>query len=547
MWRQMSRQIDHLSTGKSDYQVNSNVSVVENDSIEMPSGLVGRFNQTALKYSKKMAVSDDQSTLTYGQLYDKTNQLAQFLLFHKIQKRKKIGILAQRSSSFIVGILGILKAGAAYVPYDPEHPLERIAMMLDLSKVETLLVDASSASLLKKLSEYQSFVKKVVFLEPLPKDFSIRELSWNIYDADEWQSASKENPQIESKGENSLVILFTSGSTGKPKGVELSHKGYINNFENMQRLINFNKNSKVAQMASPCFDISVTELWMPLLFGACIFIASNQTKKNPWALSEWIKRYQIDIIQFVPSLFQVFVFALQKEGISFPSIKKLLFIGEPLRSQLISQWYQSSENLECKIYNLYGPVETSIEVSAFIIDRHSSLDWNYVPIGKPFKNMQFYLQNDEKQSSEEGVLFLEGVQLAKGYLNSDRKIDAFQNGLYRSGDIVRRMPSGDFMFLMREDRQVKIRGNRVELGEIETILNNHAEINHAAVKAVRNSEDIKIQAFVVSSSLSKQAILEFLKQKLPHYMIPHETYILNTIPLNSNGKIDYNALHSRRR
>ncbi|NGX39478.1 MAG: Dimodular nonribosomal peptide synthase [Chlamydiae bacterium] len=503
---------------------------------------VKKFNVIASVYSEKIAVSDDNISFSYRELDTQANQLAQYLRSIHFQKGDRIGILAKRSSYFPLAILGVMKMGGVYVPLDPEYPLERLASMLEASGIEVLLVDRASASLLSLLSKYTSTLKEIVFLENWTPSFPDSGSHWTIHQAMKWQEASKGDPKIETSPDDSIVIFFTSGSTGKPKGVELTHRGYVNNFENMQELLELDEDSKVAQMASTCFDISVTELWMPLLFGSTVFITSNEKKKNPWALSKWINNHKINVIQFVPSLFQAFLFALKDEKLSFPSIKKLLFIGEALRSKLISEWYGSYGSDECQSYNLYGPVEASIEVSAYAMGKDTELSSEYVPIGTPFRNTTFHLFNDRGDPCQKGALHIQGKQLAKGYLNPDQTAKAFINGLYRTGDIVERLPTGDFTFLMREDRQVKIRGYRIELNEIECVLNSHSKIRQAAVAISRNGEFEKIQAFILSDSASTEEIKEFLKNKLPHYMIPNEIFLIEEFPLNNNGKVNYNAL-----
>lgn len=491
------------------------------------------FNQIATLYPKEIAVIDEISSLTYEDLAKESNQLAHFFLSLKSSKGKRIGILSKRGCHLAKAILGVLKSGCVYVPLDPEYPAERIAYMISAAQINTIIVDNDSLSLLPKTLNLE-----LIFLENwIP--FASMSDHWTCHFLNQVQLSTSIDPKIQISPEDTLVILFTSGSTGQPKGVELSWAGYLNNFSNMQTLLQLKVGDKVAQMASQCFDISVTELWMPLLFGATVYVVSDQMKKNPWALAEWINHNEIRVIQFVPSLFHCFLSALEDDPIPFPTIKKLLFIGEALRSHLIKKWFSSFSAADCEVYNLYGPVEASIEVSFYKMDKDTDLKGDIVPIGKPFQGVEFHLKEEGAQK----ILHIKGIQLAKGYLNPEQTAKAFQNGMYCTGDVVELLASNDFLFLRRRDRQIKIRGFRVELDEIENTLITIPGINEAAVIVRRNNHEDKIIAYLQSAN-SEEMIKSFLQKKLPNYMIPHHIVFLEHLPLNQNGKVNYHALET---
>jgi fengycin family lipopeptide synthetase B len=490
--------------------------------------LIKKFNATALEHPQEIAVCDGTSLITYIELYRQSNQIANYLLSIGLIKGKRVGILMTRSTQLPLAILGVLKAGGACVPLDPKYPAERIVYMIEASNLDILIVDRESLSLFTTALDLINGRRQFIFL--IDEPFS------------SWKLQTEENPQIEIVPEDTILILFTSGSTGQPKGVELCYAGYINNFENMQELLGLQVGDKIAQMASQCFDISVTELWMPLLFGATVCIVSDEIKKNPWALADWINLHKIDIIQFVPSLFQNFLHALQNEEIFFPSLKKILFIGEALRSQLIKKWFEIYAQPECKAYNLYGPVEASIEVSAYVMDRNTILERDIVPIGKPFKGVEFIWKDQLTNRMQQQILYLRGVQVAKGYLNPEQTAKFFNNDEYCTGDVVEKLANGDYLFLRRRDRQIKIRGHRVELDEIENILLLCPGVSNAAVILQREKDLDKIIAYIGSEIQNELSIFSYLRKKLPFYMIPHQIVFMAQLPLNQNGKVNYKKL-----
>jgi non-ribosomal peptide synthetase component F len=265
--------------------------------------LLQQFKESVQGHFQKVAVVDSNRSLTYGDLDQYSNGIAQVLIARSVGKGSRVGILGPRSTDYVVAILGALKAGACYVPLDPYYPSERLSYMISASNIDTVLADRSCSALVTHLHKKEAFKNLFFFDQVKPSDTEI---------------LSPIGP------DDAIVILFTSGSTGNPKGVELSYAGYANNFQNMQALLEINSHTHMAQMASPCFDISVTELLMPLLHAATIFIADDEIKKNPWLLAEWIFEHQIDTIQFVPSLFQHLLLAHEDSPIIFTSIKKLV-------------------------------------------------------------------------------------------------------------------------------------------------------------------------------------------------------------------------------
>lgn len=469
-----------------------------------------------------VAVVDEHSRLTYQDLWIQSNRIANFLLKQGISQGIPVGIFMQRSADFVIALLGVLKSGAAYIPLDPEYPIGRIQYMMYASDAKYIILNPN---LLERISDAENL--QTFFLEDM-------------------LSASAVDPYVNVADSDNIVILFTSGSTGKPKGVELTYKGYKNNFDNMCTLLELTEQMRVAHLASPCFDISVTEMWMPLLVGATVYIASEKIKKNPWTLADWIKQNQIEVIQFVPSFWRTLIHALEEDNMCFPSLKKVLSIGEPLPSSVIKLWFSIFASPHCKIFNLYGPVETSIEVSYYVIDSQSVLKNSIVPIGRPFRGVQFLILDENGKETTTGILYVGGAQLAKGYLEKEQTEKAFrmfpQGRFYCTGDRVQLLSDGNYQFLGRQDRQIKIRGYRVELGEIENALYTIEHVKMAAVVAT-GQEEMRLTAFVESKvTLKSDVIKQKLQQLLPPYMLPSEFVFLDAMPLNCNKKIDYARL-----
>ncbi len=499
--------------------------------------LLKQFKEAVQTFPQQTAVLDDNRSVTYVEFDAHSNMVAAKLKSSGVSKGSRVGILGKRSSYFIEGFMGILKLGAVYVPLDPAYPLPRLKYMILSSGIRWILADRSIEPIIRALKEDRVDVE-ILFLQ------SFEDMNYNPLTL----------PDLSLTEEDTAVILFTSGSTGEPKGVELTYAGYVNNFSNMQSIFQFNKKTKIAHIASPCFDISLTELWMPLLYGGTICVASDEVKKNPWLLSEWIEKHQIDTIQFVPSLFHHFLLAHEEAPLRLSSIMHLLLLGEGLRTSLVKKWFQSFASETCLVYNLYGPVEASIETTCYKMSITTQIPGDNVPIGKPFKGVDFYIFDSNQQPvtepDQEGTLMIGGPQLAKGYLNPQQTEKAFIlhptfGRIYNTGDIVKKLTSGDFLYLGRNDRQVKIRGFRIEIPEIEEALSRCQGVKHAAVIADKSSAEAPVLiGFVTGSISSTTRLKDELSTKLPHFMIPQRIVLMDSIPLNSNGKTDYKALQT---
>lgn len=510
--------------------------------------------QQAQQTPSAIAVLQGDVQLTYEQLNRRASQVAQYLRRRGVQRNSRVGIMTQRGPLMVIGILGILKAGGAYVPLDPDYPADRIRYILDHAEIELLLSEQALATVLPSCLAAPSSLKWLLLLDsgdPVDLGPEVSESLTQVA-CERWSTEAEDAPEMLPDPDDLMVVLYTSGSTGRPKGVMLNHRGYMNRLTWMQKTFQLRLGDRVAQKTSFCFDISVWELFWPLMEGATICPVQRDVVLNPWDFAAWMKTYRISIMHFVPSLFGEFIHALANESWQFPDLRWLIFSGEALPAAFIQQWIDR-QGLETGLANLYGPTEASIDVTAHLIQARPARS---IPIGKAIDNAYICILDEQMQpvpAGKMGELWIGGVQLAKGYLKDpERTASAFQPNpftdipgetLYRSGDLAKELPDGSFEYHGRIDSQIKIRGFRVELGEIENVLTLHPAIQEAAVLAVDyDAGQKRLVAWVSGETIPARSLKLFLAKKLPHYMIPQRIEWLKSLPKNHNGKLDRKAL-----
>ncbi|MEA5603525.1 non-ribosomal peptide synthetase [Nostoc sp. UHCC 0252] len=466
--------------------------------------------------------------LTYQQLNSRANELAHYLQSLGVGADVLVGICLERSLLMVVGLLGILKAGGAYVPLDPDYPQERLSFMLEDAQVRVLL---TQQQLKEKLPQHQG---KVVCL-----------------DAD-WQfisQSSQENPITTIQDSNLAYVIYTSGSTGKPKGAMNTHLGICNRLLWMQQAYQLTALDCILQKTPFSFDVSVWEFFWPLITGARLVVAKPGGHKDSAYLVNLILEQQVTYVHFVPSMLQVFLEEPSLENCR--SLKRVICSGEALPVELQERFFA---RLECELHNLYGPTEAAIDVTYWQCFPNGNL--RTVPIGRAIANTQIYILDEHLQPVPVGVageLHIAGLGLARGYLNrkeltTEKFIsNPFDNSkLYKTGDLARYLPEGTIEYIGRIDNQVKIRGFRIELGEIEVLLNQYEEVQASCVIAREDTTgDKRLVAYIVPHQHSKPTtneLRQFLKAKLPDYMVPSAFVILESMPLTSNGKVDRRAL-----
>ncbi|MGA9381124.1 MAG: amino acid adenylation domain-containing protein, partial [Phormidium sp.] len=481
------------------------------------------FEEQVEKTPDAVAIIFENQQLTYAQLNIRANQLAHYLRYEGVDADVLVGICVERSIEMIVGILGILKAGGAYLPLDPEYPAERLHLMLYDSQVSLLL---TQQWLLEKLPQS-------------PTQLVLLDEAWS-----QIAQYSLDNPTIGVGASHLANVIYTSGSTGKPKGVMVEHQGLCNLAIAQIQTFGLNSDSRVLQFASFSFDASIWEVLMAFGSGATLYLGSKETLMPGEPLIKQLRDDQITHVTLPPSALAV----LPTEEL--PALSTLIVAGEACAIELMQQW-----SVGRKFYNAYGPTEASVCATIAQCADHDPK----ISIGRPIVNTQIYILDQYLQPLPIGVpgeLHIGGAGLARGYLNARELTDEkfiphpFNNQsnsrLYKTGDLARYLPDGNIEYLGRIDNQVKIRGFRIELGEIEAVLSQHPQIQTSVVIArVDNPGEKRLVAYLVSDSeitLTTNELREYLKAKLPEYMIPSAFVFLEALPLTPNGKVDRRAL-----
>jgi len=473
------------------------------------------------------------SSLTYAQLNEKVNQLAHLLRAEGVRPGHVVGLLVERSFPMIIGILGIVKAGGAYLPISPDNPPDRSDYLLKDGGVKVLLVQNKTAS-------------RVIF----------GGLIINLDDPDIYRGSTT-NPAILNKPQDLAYVIYTSGSTGKPKGVMIEHRSVVNRLHWMQHAYPIDESDVILQKTPYYFDVSVWELFWWALQGAKLCFLMPGGERNPLAILETIRKHRVSVMHFVPSMLNVFLEYLEGKSASvlssLESVRRVFASGEALTPSHVRKFNDVwGSKTGARLTNLYGPTEATVDVTYFACPAHNDID--NIPIGRPSHNNRLDVIRDGEQMAigEPGELCIAGIGLARGYLNNATLTDEkFTDNpvkpgerIYRTGDIARWLPDGNIEYLGREYHQVKIRGLRIELGEIENTIREYPGITDCVALVKKYSENIiLIIAYVVcKSDLEVEGLKQHLKKHLPDYMIPNRFEKIAEMPLTPSGKADRKAL-----
>ena len=495
------------------------------------------FEERALQHAEDVAVTCDSQHLTYKELNSKANQLARYLQKQGVGAEVLVGLCAERSIDLIVGMLAVLKAGGAYLPLDPSYPRDRLNLMLEDARIKVLLIQ-------DKLSE------------------NFRDFSHSVIKCDrDWEQIARESTDNLTNtvtADNLAYIIYTSGSTGKPKGVAVTHKA-VNRLVINTNYIKIEPTDKIAQASNASFDAATFEIWGALLNGAQLAIISTNITLSPHDLALELRQQNITILFLTTALFHQIARVLPE---AFNSLRCLLFGGEIADIRCVKKVLKQLQTTT--LIHVYGPTENTT-FSAYYQVRDVPETATSLPIGRPIANTQIYLLDAQLQPVAIGIpgqLYLGGDGLARGYLNRpdltaaafirDRFSKKPDSYLYKTGDLCRYRVDGNIEFLGRADNQVKIRGYRIELGEIEAALCQHPQVSEAAVIVIEDIPgDKSLAAYVIPDSINKKSetqnlkpsdLRQFLKQKLPGYMVPATYAVLESMPLTPNGKVDRRLL-----
>ncbi len=470
------------------------------------------FEEQVKKTPSNIAVVYKEEKLTYKELNEKANIIARILTNKGIKQNEVVGIMVEGSTEMIVGILGILKAGATYLPIDPKYPTDRITYMIEDSKTRILLTDFQ------------------------PKDMIGENTELILLKDKELYKGENTNLEIINTPKDIAYIIYTSGSTGKPKGVMIEHSSLVNMCKWNIDYYEVTEEDNITKYAGFGFDASIPEIFPGIITGAAIHIIDEEIKLDLEKLNEYYNDNRITI-SFLPTQISEQFMKLDNH-----SLRYLLAAGDKLR-------YFEGKNY--KVVNNYGPTENTVVTTSFIVDK----EYDNIPIGKPISNTQIYILDKTNKLQAIGIpgeLCIAGESLARGYLNRDELTadkfieNPFAKGqrLYKTGDLARWLPDGNIEFLGRMDNQVKVRGYRIELGEIENELLKHNKIKEAIVIAKEDDSKNKyLCAYIAGEAeLNNKELREYLSKELPEYMIPAYFIQLDKLPLTANGKVDRKAL-----
>lgn len=498
------------------------------------------FYEKAEAFLNRIALSSPSGQLTYGELNERSNEIAHMLVSNGIKRGDFVAILMERSMETVISILGVLKAGGVYVPVDPAYPKDRCFYLLSDTGAPFILTKSKFAHLLDELLKDDSNVRTVFQVDALKRKYS------------------KENIVIEQSSSDLAYIIYTSGSTGKPKGTMLKHESVINLIMANQRMYQTTEKDVFTQFISYSFDPSVTETFTAFFSGARLHMLTETERISIEEFADVVERERATVATVPNAFFNQLALHLPKERqAKLQTLRSISVGGEALMSSMIQSW-QEKFGTNIEIFNVYGPTECTV-LSTYCKVSEVKLDQSTIPIGRPISNYQAYILNEDKQLcpvNVPGELYIGGIGLAAGYLNQPTKTaesfvpNIFSNQansrLYRTGDIVRLLPSGLIEFVGRKDSQVKVRGFRIEMGEIEAALSKIPQIEEAVVIAKKQVDGNNVLfAFYTAVSginVSASAIRDVLKTQLPSYMVPEHFVQLDQMPLSPTGKIDRKQL-----
>ena len=499
------------------------------------------FEEQAIRYPDRIAVLFETEQISFGELNARASHLASYLKNQGATTETLVGLCVERSILLIVGLLGILKSGAAYVPIDPSYPKNRIKDMVDTAHIRLIVAQRTTQPLFA--------------LDPV--DVVCMDSDWELIKRASASDFLATRNKIH--GDNLAYVIFTSGSTGKPKGVQITHGALHNFLETMLEKPGLNRDSTLLAVTTISFDIAALELYLPLISGARIALVPKETAGDGHALVKLLFATQATALQATPATWRLLFASVEPSQLM---LEQALCGGEALSAELAERLLKS----KAEVWNVYGPTETTIwstrnQLRSNDINGHSNPS-----IGRPIANTVIFIIDPSLDTTPLGIpgdLYIGGLGLSRGYLNepgltAERFIPSpFSltpgQRIYQTGDVARFLENGDIEYIGRSDFQVKVRGFRIELGEIESVLAQHPQVKNAvAVCQVSNQDHVTLNAFVEIKNISGQqssdiqdltAVLRSLiAAQLPSYMLPSNIAVLEHLPLTPNGKIDRKAL-----
>jgi len=476
-----------------------------------------QLNNSIVSYANLPALFVDNKCITYKQLAD----YAENINTSAISEAEQVGILSYRDTHYYSAVLACALDSRTFIPLGVKLPIARLISIIGQSNLKYVLYSKKYLSISQQLKK------------ALPDRIFV------CLDDIANKCTASTKPLHPRSLSNIAYVLFTSGSTGAPKGVPISVANLGSYLDTMCESLPLSNTDKVSQVFDPTFDLSMHDIFVTWLQGACLYVVPEAAIFAP---GKFIKQHGLTVWFSVPSTASIMAkLGMLKNGV-YPSLRVSQFCGEPLPRALALKWQKAAPN--SKVINLYGPTEATIACSKYEFDCNDDSDSSYIPLGKALKNMSFDLD-------AQGELLISGPQVFSGYLNDNIKtaqclIKTNNITHYRSGDLVKRDAQGVFHYISRVDDQVKIQGYRVELSEVNTLAQNFLSnpLVQAIATPIQQPQSLTLFICNPADIESERALIEYLKQQLPIYMVPKKIIWIDSMPLNSNGKIDKSALHT---
>lgn len=505
------------------------------------------FHCLAAYYSQKTAVTDGRNSLTFSDLDVASDQLGRLLVGLGVSHGDRVVYFIKRGIECIVATVGILKSGAAYVPVDPKMPVARWRQIIQDATPQAII--CNSITLEETLDRVVGLdiPSHIICLDPRPSGFESNPL---ILFQEEMQAASGSLPN-DGNPDDIAYVLYTSGSTGVPKGVMITYGNVRNYIDWAISYFNITAEDRILGTAPFYFDMSTFDIFCSLASGATLCLATNDILLFPKKLVRFMEQEKVTLWKGISSLLMYMCHAQVVEPGHMPSLRTVIFAGEPLDAQYLAKWMEAFPGIS--FFNGYGPTEATGISLCYHVD-HIPEPGQPIPIGRPCKGAQVVVVGEDGLPvgpEEMGELCIAGPCLAKGYLNDVEKTqrcftqpppgcESLGNRLYHTGDLVRQTGDGNYVFISRKDHQVKWMGYRIELAEIESNLRVHPHVRDAAVllTSLSNEGLTELTAFFEAEETLKPAVIaQFLRSRLPPYMIPKRFIQMQVIPRNDRGKI----------
>ncbi|MGW7097727.1 amino acid adenylation domain-containing protein, partial [Streptomyces sp. NPDC054874] len=510
--------------------------------------LVALFEAQVARTPEAIAVTSEGTSLSYTEVDARANRLARYLITRGVGPEQLVALALPRTEAMIVALLAVLKAGAGYLPVDPDYPTDRISYMLRDARPALVLSSAGTAAVLDSVQVDAS--DRLVLDDPAVVRILDAQSDEPVTDADRATALSPLHP---------AYVIYTSGSTGRPKGVLIPHQNVVRLFRTTEGWFDFGADDVWTMFHSYAFDFSVWEIWGPLLYGGRLVMVPYETSRSTRDFRALLAEAGVTVLNQTPSAFYRLVQEEQENPAAGElALRTVIFGGEALDLRRLEDWYGNHPDTAPRLVNMYGITETTVHVTYRALDRRSAAALGGSVIGEAIPDLQVYVLDTGLRPVPAGVpgeLYVAGAGLARGYLNrpglSSERFVACPFGspgarMYRTGDVVRWTADGELEYSGRADDQVKIRGFRIELGEIEAALSSYGPVAQATVLVREDQPGAKrLIAYAVPAAgqtLDTDLLRNHVASALPDYMVPAAFVMLDELPLTANGKLDRKAL-----